>query len=132
VTSGDIPVESSLFLDSQDPTPIYAQLAGQVRGLIDAGSWPPGHQVPAVRALAIQLRINPMTVQKVYDLLKQQGYLESRRGQGVFVLGPRRADPREAFERELGRLLARGRQMGLSADEVRAALARASEVSRGT
>lgn len=123
---------SPFFLDLQDPTPIYAQLADQIRALIDGGSWPTGRQVPPVRALAIELRINPMTVQKVYDLLKQQGYLESRKGFGVFVKGGQGRDPRAGWTRDLEQFLRRGRQMGLTDAELRQALERFLEVPRET
>lgn len=123
---------SHFFLDLQDPTPIYAQLAEQIRSLIDGGSWKTGRQVPPVRALAIELRINPMTVQKVYDLLKQQGYLESRKGLGVFVRAAQGRNPREGWVRDLEQTLRRGRQMGLTDAELRQALERFLDVPRGT
>ncbi len=55
-----------LRLDPQDPTPIYAQLERGIRVAVATGRLRPGDQLPTVRQLAVDLRVNANTVAKVY------------------------------------------------------------------
>ena len=112
-------MEHAITLDLKDPTPIYAQIVEQVALLIDSGAWTPGHHAPSVRALAIKLKVNPMTVQKSYQMLKADGYIVARRGQGVFVKGPKVRDCKRLFEREMAELMLRGRRMGLTSTDMK-------------
>lgn len=117
------PPEHPLVIDLDSAMPIFAQIGDQVAWLVDSGAWEPGRQAPSVRALAIRLRVNPMTVQRAYRMLKDQGYLVSRRGWGVFVVGPQMKNPKETFRSELRDLLLRGRQLGFSKVELKTAVA---------
>ena len=72
-------------LDSRDATPIYAQLDRALRAAIAAGRLTVGDQLPTVRQLAVDLRINANTVARVYADLERTGVLETRRGVGSFV-----------------------------------------------
>lgn len=121
---GVTPPEHPLVVDLDSAMPIYAQIGDQVARLVDSGAWKPGHQAPSVRALAIRLRVNPMTVQKAYGTLKGQGYLVSRPGSGLFVVGPQMKNPKETFGSELRDLLLRGRQLGFSKAELKTAVAK--------
>ena len=66
-------------------TPIYQQIADQVRLAIAQQLISNGDQIPSVRQLAEQLLINPNTVAKAYAELQRDGILESRAGRGLFV-----------------------------------------------
>lgn len=79
-------------LDPADATPIYAQLERALRAAIASGRLKAGDQLPTVRQLAVDLRINANTVARVYLELERAGVLETRRGVGSFV----RATPAEA------------------------------------
>jgi GntR family transcriptional regulator len=72
-------------IDASDRTPIYAQLERSFRAAIAAGRLRPGDQLPTVRQLAVQLRVNANTVARVYADLERSGVLETRRGVGSFV-----------------------------------------------
>jgi GntR family transcriptional regulator len=72
-------------IDSKDPTPIYAQLEWAIRGAIATGQLRVGEQLPTVRQLAVDLRVNANTVAKVYAELERTGLLATRRGVGTFV-----------------------------------------------
>ncbi|RUS47022.1 GntR family transcriptional regulator [Cohnella sp. AR92] len=72
-------------LDLQSDTPIYAQLIDQLIGGIASGELKPGDPLPSVRSLAEDLGINLHTVNKSYNLLKQEGYLQVHRKKGVIV-----------------------------------------------
>ena len=62
------------------PLPIYAQMMEQIRKAIAAGGLGPGEQLPTVRQLAVELRINPNTVARVYRELEHQGLISTRQG----------------------------------------------------
>ena len=74
-----------LTVDPRHPTPLYAQLEQGIRGAIAAGRLPPGAQLPTVRQLAVELKVNANTVARVYADLERAGVLETRRGVGTFV-----------------------------------------------
>lgn len=66
--------------------PIYRQLKDKIEHLIIDGSLKEGEAVPSVRQIAVDERINPLTVSRAYQLLVEEGILEARRGLGMFVL----------------------------------------------
>ena len=72
-------------LDPRDPTPIYAQLDRSLRAAIASGRLKVGEQLPTVRQLAVDLRVNPNTVAQAYRELERAGVVYVRRGQGSFV-----------------------------------------------
>ena len=65
--------------------PLYAQLTRAIQFAIATGRLQVGEQLPTVRQLAVDLRINANTVAKVYAELERLGILETRRGVGTFV-----------------------------------------------
>ncbi len=73
-----------MIIDPKSHVPIYRQIVEQVRSAIDAGVYRPGEALPSLRALAVEIRVNPNTVQRAYEELDRQGVIESRRGLGVF------------------------------------------------
>ena len=72
-------------IDTNHPTPLYAQLERSIRFAIATGKLRIGEQLPTVRQLAVDLRINANTVAKVYAELERAGIVETRRGIGTFV-----------------------------------------------
>src|SRR5262245_7592591 len=72
-------------IDGRDRTPLYAQLERELRASIAAGRLRAGDQLPTVRQLAVDLRVNANTVARVYADLERAGVLETRRGVGSFV-----------------------------------------------
>lgn len=74
-----------LNVDPNDPTPIYAQLEHAIRIGIATGKLQPGQQLPTVRQLAVELRINANTVARVYLSLERDGVLATKRGVGTFI-----------------------------------------------
>jgi GntR family transcriptional regulator len=75
-------------IDARDPVPLYAQLERAIRFAIATGRLQTGDQLPTVRQLAVNLRINANTVAKVYAELERAGVVETRRGVGTFVRAP--------------------------------------------
>src|SRR5216110_756795 len=78
-------------VDANHPTPLYAQLERSIRFAIATGKLRIGDQLPTVRQLAVDLRINANTVARVYAELERAGVLETRRGVGSFVSAGRAA-----------------------------------------
>ena len=82
-----------MIIDPKSTVPIYRQIVEQVSRAIDAGAYRPGEALPSQRALAVELRVNPNTVQRAFDELLRDGVVESRKGRGVFVVDRRRMTP---------------------------------------
>ena len=95
-------------IDSADATPVYAQMERAIRSAIAAGRLNAGDQLPTVRQLAVDLRVNANTVAKVYAFLERAGVLETRRGVGTFVAARSNAPREEALRKtEMNRLVDR-------------------------
>jgi GntR family transcriptional regulator len=114
-------------IDPRDRTPIYAQLDRGLRASIASGRLRPGDQLPTVRQLAVELRINANTVARVYAELERSGVIETRRGVGSFISAtPAEARSPREHERRLRafatRVLADADMSGFTLDEVMTAL----------
>lgn len=112
----------TITVDKNNTTPIYAQLADQIRLLIHTGRLEPGDGLPTVRSLAVELGINANTVARVYRDLQRDGLLRLERGLGTFVaegarpeISHRDFEEVEARTRSLVRL---ARSVGLRSGEL--------------
>lgn len=76
-----------IIIDYKDTRPIYEQIAGKFKTLILKGVLQPDEQMPSVRSLAMELSINPNTIQKAYAQLEWEGYIYPVKGRGNFVAG---------------------------------------------
>ena len=74
-----------IILDYQDRRPIYEQITERFRTLIYQGALPAGSRLPSVRQLAMELSINPNTIQRAYMTLEQEGLIYPVKGKGNFV-----------------------------------------------
>ena len=103
--------------------PLYAQLTRAIQFAIATGRLRIGEQLPTVRQLAVELRVNANTVAKVYAELEREGILETRRGVGTFV-GARhfeaknRQDPKELLSELADRFVEEAQAMGFSVDDL--------------
>lgn len=94
-----------IVIDSQSRQPIYEQIVEHVESLIAAGVMSQGEQLPSVRALAVELSINPNTIQKAYAILEEHGAIYPVKGKGNFVSGKEKVTDRmksQCFERLKG------------------------------
>lgn len=88
-----------LSFDFGGDVPLYMQIRNQVVVGIASGRLAPGEQLPTIRALAEESGINMMTVSKAYQLLKQEGYINTDRRGGTTVCIPAERElPRESTE----------------------------------
>jgi len=72
-------------IDNHSGIPIYRQILDQIRSHIMTSRLADGQQLPSVRELAAKLKVNPMTVSKVYSFLETEGIVKRKRGIGLFV-----------------------------------------------
>jgi DNA-binding transcriptional regulator YhcF (GntR family) len=108
-----------LNVDLASEVPIYQQLRDRIVEAIAEGVLTQGSPLPATRALAADFGINFHTVNKAYDLLRQQGLIRLNRGTGA-VVNPTAADPpfHTEWTARARTLLAEAIAKGLPADEV--------------
>ncbi len=88
-----------IILDYTDRRPIYEQVIDRFRDLILRGVLEQDMPMPSVRALAVELSINPNTIQRAYAELERSGWIYSVRGKGSFIAKPENA--REEHYREI-------------------------------
>lgn len=99
--------------------PIYEQIVERFQTLIVNGALEPDTQLPSVRNLAVDLAINPNTIQKAYAVLEQQGFIYPVKGRGNFVSGDSEVKNRkiQAFYRTLKNVVIQGKELGVTRDE---------------
>jgi GntR family transcriptional regulator len=118
-----------LDIDPAAAAPIWRQIEDGMRRLVASGALPVGTAVPSVRELARELRINPATVSKAYQLLTADGALEVRRGEGTFVAqrpaGVQAAERNRLVEEGASRFVEAARSMGVEEEEAMAAISAA-------
>ena len=109
----------NLQVDAHSPIPIRRQLTEQLKHVIEGGGVPRDQALPSIRELAGFLGINPNTIARVIEDLKQSGYVEARRGKGVFVAPapPARPAPhlRAGFLQDT---VIRAAALGMTADDL--------------
>ena len=108
-----------LRVDARSPLPIRRQLTEQLKHVIEGGGVPRDRALPSIRELAGFLGINPNTVARAIEDLQRSGYVEARRGKGVFVAPrpPTRPSPtlRQAFLKDT---VIRAAALGMTPDDV--------------
>ena len=77
-----------IAIDYRDTRPIYEQVVEKFKILILKGGLQADEQMPSVRSLAMELSINPNTIQKANTELERQGFIYTVRGRGNFVASP--------------------------------------------
>ena len=76
-----------ILIDYKNTRPIYEQVAERFKVLILKGALQAGEQMPSVRNLAMELSINPNTIQKAYTELEREGFIYTVKGRGNFIAG---------------------------------------------
>ena len=74
-----------IILDYKDARPIYEQVVDKFQKLILTGALEPNTKMPSVRSLAVELSINPNTIQRAYSELEREGFIYTVKGRGNFV-----------------------------------------------
>ncbi len=89
----------SLHLDFRSGLPIYIQIMNQIQQQVSGGILKPDTQLPTVRALAAELRVNFNTVARAYRLLDEAGVISTQQGRGTYIM----EKPPPEVERKLRR-----------------------------
>ena len=110
-------------IDPGNHVPIYLQIAEGIRAAVAAGVYRAGETLPSLRALAVEVQVNPNTVQRAYDELEREGLVYSQRGKGLFVseqgAAAARSQTEDGVRRALDETVRASRAAGMSAQQVR-------------
>ena len=109
-----------LILDYRDARPIYGQIKDSLRRLIVAGALSPDEKLPSIRALAMDLSINPNTIRRAYTELEQEGFIYSVPGKRSFAAVMGGGDPKRRAElmEKLREIIAELRYLNVSDQEI--------------
>ena len=109
-----------IALDYRDRRPLYEQIIERFQDLMYQEVLKENEKLPSVRSLAMELSINPNTIQRAYTELERQGFIYSVKGKGSFVAdsGRLRRERLREWEREFDRLAEEGFQIGLCAEDL--------------
>jgi DNA-binding transcriptional regulator YhcF (GntR family) len=107
-------------IEELSDVPIYMQIRNQIVMGISDGELKSGEQLPTVRALALEMGINTMTVSKAYQLLKTEGYIMTDRKNGARVRSTieQQGTISEANKAELKRIVSEARLSGVPKKEL--------------
>ena len=88
-----------IIISNSAGRPIYEQITMQVKGMIMRGELKPGNPIPSMRALAKSIRVSVITVQKAYEDLARDGFIDTTVGRGSFVSAQNKAFIQEEQQR---------------------------------
>jgi len=113
----------NISLDFGSSDPIYAQIVDQVRAQLTTGELKPGDQLPTVRQLASDLRVNFNTIARAYRLLDEAGLISTQRGRGTYLLehDERRSQVtirKETIEEQLDKTIQSLLRQGFSKEDI--------------
>lgn len=109
-----------LTLDFSSDIPIYVQIRNQIVQAMADGRLKDGERLPTVRALAGEAGINSMTVNKAYQMLKQEGYIvtDRRNGATVCLGNGENAEVKNRIREKLKLIIAEGKTKGMTEEEM--------------
>lgn len=114
-----------LTVDPGSATPLFEQLVAGIRAQVIDGSLGPGERLPAARDLADSLDVNVNTVLRAYQLLRDEGFIELRRGRGATVAY--RARDYAQLGRDIDRVVAEAKKLDLTPSALAALIRKAYE-----
>jgi GntR family transcriptional regulator len=111
-------------IDLTSHTPIYLQLMSRIKHAIATGELKPDDQLPTVRQLAADLRVNFNTIARAYRQLDEEGIISTQHGRGTYILEPgSERDAQKLRQQDLALLtenyLAEAQKLGFSPQEIR-------------
>lgn len=116
-----------IIISSNTSKPIYEQITSQIKAMIMSGELQTGEPIPSMRALARSIHVSVITVQKAYEDLQRDGFIETTVGRGSFVSAQNRDFYQEEQQRQAEEHLMQaaeiGRAAGISLDKLKELLA---------
>ena len=113
----------NLEIDFRSGIPIYLQVVERIKERLAAGLLKPGDQLPTVRSLALELRVNFNTIARAYRIMDESGIISTQQGRGTYILelpSPEVSDAirTQALRDLTQRYLSDAERLGASADEM--------------
>ena len=110
-----------ILIDYKDRRPIYEQVIEKFQQMILCGALEPDSPMPSVRNLAMELSLNPNTIQRAYQELERQGYIYTLKGKGSFISNSMKAadHKRKEIQDELEKCVNNAFMAGITEDELR-------------
>ena len=107
-------------IDYQDKRPLYEQVIEKLRNLIVRGILEADTKLPSVRTLAIELSINPNTIQRAYVELERTGFIYTVKGRGNYVAANRiwMVNEKENVLKDLKKTVKKIKELGISKEEM--------------
>ncbi len=108
-----------IIINYKDRRPIYEQVVERFKELIIKGALDPNSQLPSVRSLAMELSINPNTIQRAYAELERQGYIYSVKGKGSFIAADDLLSQQKRNEvyQELAQVVEEAKNIGITEED---------------
>lgn len=113
-----------IYIDYKDSRPLYEQISSKLSELILHGVFEVDSQLPSVRNLAMELSINPNTIQKAYAELERRGYIYSVKGKGNFVSDIKMLQEERKMDiiKQMQALIEEAKRLGIGLDEMKAVM----------
>ena len=99
-------------------TPIYMQIRNEIVKAIATGKLKDGDGLPSVRQMSSMIEVNLHTINKAYNILKSEGYVQIDRRKGVIVKIDKKESYRDEFKEKFEFILSESFLMGISEEEV--------------
>lgn len=111
-----------LFINNHASKPIYEQIADQIKSLIMSEELKAGEAIPSIRSMAKSLHISVLTVQKAYDTLQTDGFIETTAGKGCFVSAQNQdfylEEQQKIIEEHFNQAISTARASGIKLDKL--------------
>ena len=112
-----------IIINHSSIIPIYEQIVDQIKKQINDHTLQENDPLPSVRSLSKELKISALTVKKAYDFLETEGLTKTIHGKGTFVLAVNQEtlleEARKEIESYLEKALQKGKQAGVSYEEIK-------------
>ena len=111
-----------LIINHSSMQPIYEQIVEQINNMVMHGELKEYTALPSVRTFAKELKVSALTVKKAYDVLEEEGFVNTVHGKGSFVAFANQGlileEKKKEVEAELERAIRKGRRCGMSDSEI--------------
>ena len=111
-----------IIISNSSPDPIYEQISRQIKAQIISGELNEGDALPSIRKLAMELQISVITTKRAYEILEQEGFIDTVGGKGCFVAAQNKEFLREKkmkiVEEKLSEAVDEARILGISFTEL--------------
>ena len=111
-----------LIINHSSMQPIYEQIVEQIKNKVMHGELKEDTMLPSVRTLAKELKVSALTVKKSYDVLEEEGFVNTVHGKGSFVAfanqGLLLEEKKKEVEADLEKAIRKGRSCGLTDSEI--------------